>query len=121
MRWTRLSFSYLITYLALGGIGLLAAPDLALELLGAQGSYPEVLMRFLGAFMLSLSVVIVQIVRHRAEELYSTTLIVRTILLSTSVWLYARSGDRLFLVLAGIVALGMVLTSLGFVIDRSKR
>ncbi len=82
MRWTRLSFTYLIGYLSLGGLGLLVAPDLALRLLGATASYPAVLVR-------------------------------RTI-----VGLYFESRDPLFLVLSGIVALGMLLTTVGLLTDR---
>jgi len=56
MRWTRLSFFYLIGYLSLGGLGLLFAPDLALRLLGATTTYPPVLARFVGAFMVALAI-----------------------------------------------------------------
>jgi uncharacterized protein YjeT (DUF2065 family) len=118
MHWTRLSFVYLMSYLILGGVGLLVAPEFALRLLGAMASYPPVLVRFLGAFMVALGIVIVQIARHRVEQLYPTTLMVRVVLLATIVWLYFESRDPLFLVLAGIVALGMLLTTAGFLADR---
>lgn len=118
MHWTRLSLFYLMSYLGLGGIGLLAAPDTALRLLGAREAYPAVLVRFLGAFMLALAVVVVQIVRQRVESMYSATLMARTLLLTTIVGLYFESGDPLFLVLTGIVGLGMLLTTLGFISDR---
>ena len=118
MRWTRLSLYYLMSYLGLGGIGLLAAPDTAMRLLGARDQYPAVLARFLGAFMLALAVVVVQIVRQRVESMYSATLMARTVLLTTIVGLYFESGDPLFLVLTGIVGLGMLLTTLSFISDR---
>lgn len=118
MRWTRLSFYYLITYLAFGGVGLMAAPDLAVRLLLGTGTYQEMPMRFLGAFMISLSIIVFQIRRHQIEVLYPTTLIVRVVLLSTILWLYTKSSDPLFLTLAGIVGLGMVFTGLGLVTDR---
>lgn len=118
MRWTRLSLFYLMSYLGLGGLALLAAPDTALRLLGAREAYPAALARFLGAFMLAFAVVVVQIVRHRVESMYSATLMARTLLLTTIVGLYLESGDPLFLALTGIVGLGMLLTTLGFVSDR---
>ncbi len=121
MRWTRLSFFYLMTYLALGGLGLLFAPALALRLLMASGDYQEVPMRFLGALLVALALIVIQIVRHRVEVLYTTTLLVRTLLLATIVWLYVKSRDPLFLTLSGIVALGMVLTGLGLLSDRRGR
>ena len=118
MRWTRVSLFYLMSYLSLGGLALLAAPDTALRLLGAREAYPAVLARFLGAFMLAFAVVVVQIVRLRVESMYSATLMARTLLMGTVVALYFQSCDPLFLVLAGIVGLGMVLTTLGFLSDR---
>jgi len=118
MRWTRLSFFYLIGYLSLGGVGLLFAPDLALRLLGATATYSPVLARFVGAFMVALAIVIAQIVRHRIEVLYPTTLLLRVVLIGTIIALYVESGDRLFLVLTGIVGLGMLLTTSGLLSDR---
>ncbi len=118
MPWTRLTFFYLIGYLSLGGIGLLFAPELALRLLGATGIYPPVLARFCGAFMVALGILVAQIVRHRLEVLYPTTLIVRVVLVGTIVELYLESRDPLFLVLTGIVGLGMLLTTAGFLTDR---
>lgn len=118
MRWTRLSLFYLMSYLGLGGLALLAAPDTALRLLGAREAYPAAFARFLGAFMLAFAVVVVQIVRHRVETMYSATLMARTLLVGTTVTLYFQSGDPLFLVLTGIVGLGMLLTTFGFLSDR---
>ncbi len=118
MRWTRLSFFYLVGYLTLGGLGLLVAPTLALQLLGATGSYPTVLARLVGALLLALGILVAQIVRHRVEALYSTTLGVRVVLVGTMVPLYVASRDPLFLVLSGIVARGMILTTAGLLADR---
>lgn len=120
MRWTRLSFFYLMSYLSGGGLGLLVAPDLALRLLGATASYPAALARLLGAFMVALALLVAQIVRYRVEVLYPTTLMVRVVLLGTLVGLYFASRDPLFLVLSGIVALGMLFTTTGFVADRRR-
>ncbi len=118
MRWTRLSFFYLVGYLTLGGLGLLFAPALALKLLGATGIYAPVLVRFMGALLLALGILVAQIVRHRVEALYPTTLAVRVVLVATMVALYGASRDPLFLVLTGIVGLGMVLTATGLLADR---
>jgi len=118
MRWTRLSFLYLVGYLWLGGLGLLAAPGLAIRLLGSGEAYPPVLLRLVGGLMLALGIVVADIARKRIEPLYPTTLIVRTVLLTTILWLFIASRDVLFLSLAGIVAFGMLLTGLGLVADR---
>jgi hypothetical protein len=120
MSWTRLSFLYLMSYLGAGGVALLAAPDTALRLLGATGDYSPILARFLGAFMVALGIIVLQIWRHGVQVLYPTTLLVRVVLLATIVWLYVESRDVLFLSLTGIVGLGMVLTFTGLVIDRGQ-
>lgn len=118
MRWTRLSFFYLVGYLSVGGAGLLFAPEIALHLLGATGSYPAVLARLLGALLLAFGIIVGQIMRRRIEALYGTTLIVRVLLLGTLLVLYAQSRDPLFAVLAAIVGLGMLLTTAGLLTDR---
>ncbi len=121
MRWTRVSFFYLITYLSLGGIGLLAAPDFAMHLLGSTAGYSTPLARFIGAFMIALSLLVIQIARHRVEVLYLTALLVRVVLVGTVMWLYTETRDLLFLSISGIVGLGMVFTALGLIADRSMR
>lgn len=118
MRWTRLSLFYLMSYLGLGGLGLLAAPETALRLLGSTAVYPAVLARFIGAFMLALAIVVVQIVRHRVAVMYPATLMARSVLLATIVFLYLESRDPLFLSIGAIVALGMLLTAAGLVAER---
>src|SRR5262249_51734729 len=118
MGWTRLSFIYLVGYLWLGGLGLLAAPLLATSVLGSSVAYPPVLLRTLGGILVALGVVVADIARRRVEVLYPTTLVVRTILLAVILWSYAASGDLMFLSLAGIVALGMIFTGIGLISDR---
>jgi len=119
MRWTRLSFLYLVGYLWLGGLGLLAAPGLAIRLLGSGEAYPPVLLRLIGVFMPALGIIVADIARRPIEPLYPTTVIVRLVLLAIILWLFIASRDVLFLSLAGIVALGMLLTGLGLIADRA--
>ena len=121
MRWTRLSFAYLITYLGAGGLALLMAPSSALHLLGATGAYPAPLARFLGGFMVAFAILVAGIVRHRAEVLYPVTLLVRVELLAVMVWLYLDTRDPLFIVLSAVVGVGMGFTALGFLADRSHQ
>jgi uncharacterized protein YjeT (DUF2065 family) len=121
MRWTRLSFLYLMSYLILGGIGLLAAPSTAIHLLGSSADYPPVILRLSGALMLGLGLMIADIARRDIAILYPSTLIVRTMLLAAILALYVSSRDPMFLVLAAIVALGMALTGAGLVWDRHGR
>src|SRR2546425_4951511 len=71
--------------------------------------------------MVALAIVIAQIVRHRIEVLYPTTLLIRLVLIGTIVALYGESGDRLFLVLTAIVGVGMLLTTAALLSDPRAR
>ncbi len=118
MKRTHLSLYYLIGYLIPAGVALIAAPQFTLKLLFSNGSYGDVMPRLLGVVLLALGIVILQIVRLHAEFLYTTTLIVRTVILACLLGLYVYSRDPLFLSLLGIVGLGFVLTFASFLSDR---
>ncbi len=118
MRRTRLSLYYLAAYLVGAGIALIVAPSLALKLLFASGQYGDVLPRLLGVVLLALGIVIVQIIRHQVEVLYTTTLIVRTLIVAVLIGLFIYSHDPLFISLVVVVGFGMVLTGSSFLLDR---
>lgn len=118
MRRTRLSLYYLAAYLLGAGIALILAPSLALKLLFASGQYGDVLPRLLGVVLLALGIVIVQIIRHRLEVLYPTTLIARTLIVAVLIGLFIYSHDPLFISLLVVVGFGMVLTGSSFLLDR---
>ena len=117
---TRFSLFYLAGYLHVGGIGFLFAPGLTLELFFSNGSYSDVMVRFVGVLLVSLGILITQMIRLKIEALYPSTLLVRPLILATLVWLYSRAGDPLFLVLIGVVGLGFVLTIVGYLADRKR-
>ena len=85
MRWTRLSFLYLITYLAMGGADLIAAPGLATQLLGAEMAYPPALLWLAGALLCGLAVLVFEIRRHQVEVLYPTTLVARVLIVTVTI------------------------------------
>jgi hypothetical protein len=114
----RASLFYLAGYLLLTGVALLFVPQPALRLLGATGSYESPFVQFTGAFMIALGSVVTQIIRHRVEVLYPTTVAVRLFFLAVIVWLYVATRDPLWLVILGVVALGVMLTTTGLLIDR---
>ena len=118
MTKTRLSLLYVVFYLVMTGLALLVAPMDALHLLGSTGHYEPVMTRGVGVFMVALSIVVLQIVRHRVDALYPTTLGVRVFFLASFAGLYAQTRDPLFLVILGVVGLGFVLTALAYVADR---
>ena len=118
VRRIRLSLYYLATYLVGAGIALILAPSLTLKLLFASGQYGDVLPRLLGVVLLALGIVIVQIIRHQVEVLYTTTLIVRTLIVAVLIGLFIYSHDPLFISLVVVVVFGMVLTGSTFLLDR---
>ena len=118
VRRTRLSLYYLAAYLLGAGVALVAAPGLALSLLFSNGHYGDVLPRLLGVLLFALGVVIVQIIRHQIEALYTTTLVVRVLIVLVLAGLFIYSHDPLFISLIVVVGIGMILTSTSYLTDR---
>jgi hypothetical protein len=118
VNWARLSLFYLAGYLGITGIAFLAVPRQALSLLLATRTYDDTFVRLVGAFMIALSALVTQIIRHRLDVLYTTTLAVRAFFLIVIVGLYLDTRDRAFLMIFGVVALGFALTLTGTIADR---
>jgi len=117
---SRLSFFYLATYLLTTGVAFLAAPQWSLHLLGASGTYDDAFVRFTGTLMIGLGMLVVQIIRFRIEVLYRTTLAIRLFFIAVFVYLYQSTRDPVFLVVLGVVTLGVALTATGVVLDRQR-
>ncbi len=120
MNLTRLSLYYLAGYLLFAGIALIFVPGFALSLLLSNGEYGDVLPRLLGVVLFALGVFVAQVIRHRVSVLYPTTLAVRAVILLVLAGLYVKSSDPFFLVLIGIVGLGVVLTGAAFLRERRE-
>jgi hypothetical protein len=118
MHRTRLSLFYLAGYLTFAGLALLLVPRFALQLLLSNGDYGEVFPRLAGMLLLGLAVLITQIIRHRIEVLYPTTLVVRIFFLVVLAYLFLSSSDPFFLVVFGIVLLGVVFTGYSYLSER---
>jgi hypothetical protein len=118
MTRTRLSLFYLAGYLTVAGLALLLAPTFALDLLLSNGSYGEVFPRVAGMLLLGLAALITQVIRHRIEVLYPTTLLIRIFFLVVLAYLFASSSDPFFLVVFGIVALGVIFTGYSYLTER---
>jgi len=116
----RISLYYLATYLFLTGLAFLFAPDFSLSLLLSDAHYDDVFVRSAGAFMIALSIVVTQIIRHRIELLYPTTLRVRIFFLVVIVGLYWETRDPLFHIILGVVGLGVALTASGLILDANR-
>ena len=120
MRRTHLSLYYLAGYLIPAGLALFFVPKFALSLLFSNGDYGDVMPRLLGVVLLALGIIVLQILRLRADELYSTTLIARSVILVCLIALYFYSHDPLFLTLLAIVGFGFILTSTSYFLDRRE-
>lgn len=121
MKKTRLSLFYLAGYLSIGGIGFLFFPRVTLTLFFSNGNYSDVMVRIMGVFLLSIAIIVIQIIRHRAELLYPTTLVVRAFILSTFTMFYILYRDPMFVILLAIVGLGFLMTLISYVLDRRNK
>jgi uncharacterized protein YjeT (DUF2065 family) len=117
---TRLSLFYLGSYLVLIGLGLLFAPDGTLKILQSNRHYGDIFVRIAGMLMSGLGVSIFGMIRARAFELYPATLVMRVYFIACFVAFYGMTRDPLFLVLIGIVGLGLALTLSSYVLDRKS-
>ena len=118
MHKTRLSLFYLAGYLLIGGIGFLIVPQRMLELFLSNGEYADVMVRFVGLLLLALGVMVVQIIRLRAIQLYPATLVVRTIILVGLLIFFVVYRDPMMMVLLAIVGIGFALTLTCLMLDR---
>ena len=80
--------------------------------------YDDAPLRLAGIALTALGILIVQIIRLRIEALYTTTVIVRLFILAGLVGLFLYTGDPFFAVIFGVVLLGVVLTTVSYLLDR---
>ena len=65
-----------------------------------------------------IGILIVQIIRHRVEAMYPTTLVARALISATLLWLFLDTGDPFFGVVLVIVLIGVALTGASYYLDR---
>lgn len=118
MHRTRLSLFYLAGYLIPTGLGLMVAPDFMLRTLLSNGNYGAIMPSFAGVLLLALGLIVVQLIRAKAEKLYPVTLMVRAVIWVWTLRLYRASGDPLFAVILGVVGLGIVITGFCYMMER---
>ena len=112
------SLIYPATYLVGAGLALVLAPDLALKLLFSNGHYGDVMPRMAGAAVLALGIIVVQIIRHRADVLYPTLVGARVMLCTVWMGLYLYTRDPFFLIVFCVVAFGMLWTAASLLRER---
>jgi hypothetical protein len=117
---TRFSLLFVATYLLLTGIGLAAAPDFALRMLGSTVEYGTIMPRWVGMFSIALAAVIVQVLRHRVTVLYPMGFFMPGAMLFGFAALYLKSGDNLFLAIMTVVGIGVAVTGVSLWLDRRR-
>jgi len=120
MKYTRISLFYLMGYLLLGGFGLLFFPNAMLNILYSNGEYSDMMVRLIGAFMIALGLVVSRTIQLRLVVLYSLTLVVRIFLVSIIGSFYLIYKDPMLLVLFVIVIIGVLLTSISYMVDNKR-
>ena len=120
MHRTHLSLYYLAGYLLPAGALLLFVPDFATKLLLSNRDYDDAPFRLAGLVLLALGIVIVQIIRHRVEALYATTLAVRAVISAGLLWLFVMTRDPFFAVILVVVLFGVALTGTSYILDRRR-
>jgi hypothetical protein len=118
VRRTNLSLYYLAGYLVPAGLLLLFVPEFATKLLLSNRTYDYAPFHLVGVLLLVIGILIVQIIRHRLEMLYSTTLVARALISATLLWLFISSGDPFFAVILVIVLIGVAITGASYLLDR---
>jgi uncharacterized protein YjeT (DUF2065 family) len=118
MRRTYLSLYYLVGYLFPAGLLLFLVPTFATGLLLSNATYDEPPLRLAGLALIALGILILQIIRHRIEVLYTTTLVVRAVLSVGLLSLLVSTGNPFFGVVLVIVLIGVALTGVSYLVDR---
>lgn len=120
MQRTKKSLYYLAGYLIPVGLSLMLFPLQLIKLLFSTREYDDLWPRLVGVLLLSLGIMIVQFIRMNVEKMYTTTMIVRSIIAPWALGIYFYSKDPVFLVVAGVVGSGLLLTSVAYARDRKE-
>jgi len=115
---THLSLYYLVGYLFPAGLLLLIAPTFTTKLLLSNHTYDEPPLRLAGIVLIALGILILQIIRHRVEALYTTTLVVRLVICLGLLWLLVSTGNPFFGIVLVVVLIGVALTGTSYLVDR---
>ena len=121
MRRTNLSLYYLAGYLVPAGLLLLFVPEFATKLLLSNRTYDYAPFHLAGVLLLVIGILVIQIIRYRLEQLYTTTLVARALISATLLWLFLTTGDPFFAVVLVIVLIGVGLTGASYYLDRQAK
>jgi hypothetical protein len=117
---TRRSLFYLAGYLSLTGLALLFIPHIFLKLLFATQDYPGAFVQLSGVLMIGLSIVVMNIIRYGNRVLYRTTLMARIPMWIMILGIYFETKETFFIVVLGVLGLGIVLTGTFYLQERAN-
>lgn len=103
-----ITFWYLAGYLLFGGAGLAFFPRETLWLFQSNGDYGDIMPRAVGMFMIMLGAVIGSMVTRGDFAYYERAILVRLFAVGFLAFLFARSGDPLFVVFIVVVLIGLL-------------
>jgi hypothetical protein len=117
----RLSLIYPAFYLSMAGLGCALQPELFLKLMFSNTHYEPGFVRFTGILLIGLAAIVIQTIRHRIQALYATLIGVRLFFCGGYLVLYYMTGDPLFVSVFGIVAVGLIASTISYGLDRGPR
>ena len=118
---TRLCLLYVAGYLILSGIALLIAPEAAMTIMFSNTDYGIAMPRWVGMLSVALGALVGQTVRHRLAVLYPLGFFMPAAMMVGFAGLYLQSSNPLFLVVFGVVGVGVVATGISLFLERRSR
>lgn len=106
--YQRWSLVYVVAYLTAGGLGFALVPRLTRELFLSNHEYDDAGFRLAGMLMVGLAFLVGTIVRHRDGKYYPMSIVLRSVFVVFLLALYADGRDPMFLVISGIVLIGLL-------------
>ncbi len=107
-RYQRWSLSYVVTYLAVGGLGFAIFPRQTRDLFLSNRDYDDVGFRLAGVLMVGLAYLVGTILRYRDGKYYPVSIVVRSVFVAFLFFLFALDRDPMFLVLNAVVLVGLL-------------
>ncbi|MEM6724791.1 MAG: hypothetical protein AAF598_12180, partial [Bacteroidota bacterium] len=107
-----------LTVLAAAGTGLFLFPQFMLRALQSNEDYPSVIVQFAGMFMMVLSIFVFKVIQESLVSHYQLTIYLRLFMSACLIWFYVQTINPLFLIVLGILVVGLLLSIIGDIWDQ---